>query len=274
MGKYRYKIKEQTGTIPPEDLDPQFIKRIEDSYGPMDMENDFFADNLETYYKTTSISPEGGIEHKIIQLGSFKNSLQALQNALESLIDLSKSKQGENDSTLGDLVSKLKDVFNKYRTHLRKSYPDQYSVIKNLIDEISTTGGGSGAASFSPGTGAQYATPFAFNRNKKSDGSAAQYYYKLGYKKVPKKIKGSGLEVKKLYEEEIEGSSNDTFQTQRIQAFDLIEKEINDIYKILSNAKNETINYYNENPGSYNVIKPTDLVLDYIKDIKSLLIDE
>jgi hypothetical protein len=42
----------------------------------------------------------------------------------------------------------------------------------------------------------------------------------------------------------------------------------------LSNAKNETINYYNENPGSYNVIKPTDLVLDYIKDIKSLLIDE
>jgi hypothetical protein len=82
------------------------------------------------------------------------------------------------------------------------------------------------------------------------------------------------LEVKKLYEEEIEGSSNSTFQTQRIQAFDLIEKEINDIYKILSNAKNETINYYNENPGSYNVIKPTDLVLDYIKDIKSLLIDE
>jgi hypothetical protein len=40
---------------------------------------------------------------------------------------------------------------------------------------------------------------------------------------------------------------------------------------MLSNAKNETIDYYNNNKSSYNVIKPTDLILDYIKDIKELL---
>ena len=46
---------------------------------------------------------------------------------------------------------------------------------------------------------------------------------------------------------------------------------MNDIYKMLSTVKNETSDYYNENPGSYSVVKPTDLVLDYIKDIKDLL---
>ena len=40
---------------------------------------------------------------------------------------------------------------------------------------------------------------------------------------------------------------------------------------MISNAKNETIEYYQENPKSYTVVKPTDLVLDYLKDIKKLL---
>ena len=40
---------------------------------------------------------------------------------------------------------------------------------------------------------------------------------------------------------------------------------------MLSNAKNETSDYYKDNPSSYAVVKPTDLVLDYIKDIKDLL---
>ena len=93
------------------------------------------------------------------------------------------------------------------------------------------------------------------------------YTKKFGYKLVPKKIKGSGLEVKDLFEAE----SPDSFQKGRIAAFDQIENELNDIYKMLSNAKNETAQYYTDNPSSYAVIKPTDLVLDYIKDIKDLL---
>ena len=52
---------------------------------------------------------------------------------------------------------------------------------------------------------------------------------------------------------------------------DQIEQEINDIYKMLSNAKNETADYYNNNESSYSVVKPTDLILDYVKDIKDLL---
>ncbi len=34
------------------------------------------------------------------------------------------------------------------------------------IDEMSTTGGGAGSASFSAGTGMEYATPHAFKKKK------------------------------------------------------------------------------------------------------------
>ena len=54
------------------------------------------------------------------------------------------------------------------------------SLVKEMLDEISTTGTG---ATFTPGTGAQYATPHAFSKNKK-DNQATKYAKKLGYKKA------------------------------------------------------------------------------------------
>ena len=51
-----------------------------------------------------------------------------------------------------------------------------------ITSEISTTGGGAGAASFTPGTGGQYATPFAFRKKgQKADDKA---YKELGFKQV------------------------------------------------------------------------------------------
>jgi hypothetical protein len=175
-----------------------------------------------------------------------------------------------------------------------------------MFTENTTTGGGS--ASFTPGSGMTYATPYAFKRPKKkqkaipenirvksteayagkeSTKSTKEYLNKngkdtkslgenldlssYGYKLVPKNKagnyvqKGSKLDVKQLFEDQKD------FQLKRVAAFDVIEQEMNDIYKMLSNAKNETSEYYNDNPSSYTVIKPTDLVLDYIKDIKNLL---
>ena len=40
---------------------------------------------------------------------------------------------------------------------------------------------------------------------------------------------------------------------------------------MISNVKDETLDYYNDNPSSYAVVKSTDLVIDYLRDIKSLL---
>ncbi len=141
-------------------------------------------------------------------------------------------------------------------------------IVKSKLKEISATS--RGGATFTPGAGEQYATPRAFNKNKNAKGAATKYYYKLGYKAVPDKIKGSGLEVKQLFEVEPITEIND-FQRERIAAFDDIEARLNALYPIVSNAKNETAEYYNEHPGSYDIYKPTEMILSYLKNIETLL---
>ena len=141
-------------------------------------------------------------------------------------------------------------------------------LIQAALKETSATS--QGGASFSPGAGEQYSTPRAFNKNKNAKGAASKYYYKLGYKAVPNKIKGSGLEVKQLFELEPINEIND-FQRERIAAFDDIETRLNALHPLVSNAKNETAEYYNEHPGSYDIYKPTEMILSYLKNIEQLL---
>ena len=102
------------------------------------------------------------ISHEIVPLASFSKSLKLLSKAAKSLSALSKTKEGGSDTNIGELSNKLKDVFNKYRTHIRNNYPDQYNQIKQQLEEISSTGGGSGAASFTPGTGMTICHPLCF----------------------------------------------------------------------------------------------------------------
>ena len=284
------KLKE---VLKPKDVKPSLLKRLEANYGPVDMTNDFFSTDLDTYFKTSNINKETGqLSHDIIQLASFGDSLKRMSDAVKALKILQTTDEANNDQNIKEITRELKDVFNKYRSHLRTNYPDQYDEIKRQLDEMSTTGGGAGAASFTGGTGMQYATPYAFKKKKKKvdegigadlwgpgpkaseDGVKDNAYVKqFKYKLVPKDKngnyvqKGSGLEVKQLFEAE----SASEFQKKRIAAFDQIEQGLNDIYKMLSNAKNETAEYYNDNESSYAVVKPTDLVLDYVKDIKDLL---
>ena len=52
--------------------------------------------------------------------------------------------------------------------------------IQEVLAETSTTGTG---ASFSPGTGAQYATPYAFSKTDR-DNRATQFLKKMGFKKA------------------------------------------------------------------------------------------
>lgn len=265
-------ILERKETIKPKDLDPKMKKFIEDKYGPMD-DKDFFSDDLDTYFKTdTNYESEGGgISHNIIKLPSFNELAIQLKKTRDLANELVRGEVVRDDAVLRGIYDQQREVFNKFRTHLRKEYPAFYAQLKQQLnedelDEASTTGGGAGAASFTPGTGAQYATPYAFR--KKGQKPNIKAYTEFGYKLVPKKIKDSGVEVKQLFNEE---TSVKGFQDKRIKSFDRIEQELNDIYKMLSNAKNETSDYYNDNPSSYAVVKPTDLILDYIKDIKDLL---
>jgi hypothetical protein len=134
--------------------------------------------------------------------------------------------------------------------------------IFNRIKEQSSNSMGGG--SFTPGTGAQH--------GGKSNFSKTPYYYKLGYKAVPN-IKPKSFDKKQLWEDTPLNEYND-FQKERISIFDQIETELNQVSALISNAKNETSEFYSNNPGSYEIVIPTDLILDYLKNIKTLLKEE
>jgi hypothetical protein len=150
-------------------------------------------------------------------------------------------------------------------------------LIQKRLKEISATGTG---ASFTAGTGANYATPYAFNPNKKAKGAKNIYYYKLGFKPVNQKAlnkKAKGIEIKQLWEEtepkfDIEGfisslNTNDeelkNYIAGRLGDFDLLANKIKELISLIQEAKKETINSYRENP-EFKAIYGTDLAIKTI----------
>lgn len=61
------------------------------------------------------------------------------------------------------------------------------------------------------------------------------------------------------------------YQEERINAFEKIEDRIDNIKKQLRQAKIETIKVYREQPDTFAVVKPTDLINDFLNDIETLL---
>jgi len=138
-------------------------------------------------------------------------------------------------------------------------------IIKAKLKEMSATG--QGGASMSAGQGDGYATPAAFASKTNSKGTKNIYYYKLGFKPAPTPHPKS-FEIKKLWEEDKPVSDVKKFQEARINEFDQIQDELN---SLISNAKNQTIEYYQANPGQFSIYKPTSMALEYIKKAKELL---
>jgi len=196
--------------------------------------------------------PETGAITSVVK---YEANLKDLYDDIDSIVNRLKKLRGKISPDESETLIKISKTLRNRLSRVIKKYKE--------LKEVSATGG---SATFTPGTGAQYATPRAFTKNSKSKKDKNIYYYKMGYKDVPKKIKGSGLEVKKLYE----GEFNE-FQKGRIDIFEKIENELNDLPPLISNAKNKTVGYYSSNPGSYAIVNSTDLILEYIKDIKTLL---
>ena len=297
----------------------------------------------------TNINPvTGAISWDIVNVGAFDTVYKTFDKLTKLLRTLESGGEAESDSTIDSITDQVKKLFNQYRTHVRKNYPEAYDRIRmvkeseqwtqldvnnvkrplnltlktlnNLINNIGRLEAelskhqnkpqGNILYSITPaefdysnlknklvklskafnslfgsaleeelsikeeevdeGEGMGYLTPKAFDKNKSSTGAKDIYYYKLGFKPVPKKIKGSGLEVKQLFEKE-ELTEYSDFQQKRINIFDDVEEKINSISPLLSNAKNETAQYYNENPGSYTIVYSTDMVNELLDDITKLL---
>jgi hypothetical protein len=145
--------------------------------------------------------------------------------------------------------------------------------LKNIIKErikkmIETSGTGTGGATFAGGEGAQYASKYSFKKGTNEKGVKNPYYYKLGWKPIPDKIKGSGLEVKKLFE--LDTKYNE-FQQREIDALKQIEETINQLSPALDNARDRVISAYNNDPDSYDVVVSTQLALKFLNDALTLL---
>jgi len=271
-----YKLKKiiNEEVVKPKDLDPEFIKRIEKRFGELDMVNDFFSDDLSTYFKTDNIDKEtGNISHKIIKLGNFGDALKELSQALQAMVNLSKTSDGKADPKIAVIAQDLRGVFNKFRTHIRNEYPEQYITIKNLLDEVSTTA-----------AGGEYQTKYAFNPNKKANGAQVNYYYKLGWKPAPKPKSSKTIDIipfngktKPLNEVEtnieeyindlgVESSALKKHITSRILGFNKVEEKLNELIPLLARAKHDTMDYYKQDPN-FSVLYGTDLAVDYLDDL-------
>tara|TARA_B100000963_G_C22565780_1_gene643619 strand:+ start:550 stop:1101 length:552 start_codon:yes stop_codon:yes gene_type:complete len=180
-------------TIKPKDLNPNFLKKIEDKYGPIS-KDDFFSSNLDTYFKADK--PEergegGGITHSIIRLPSFIELYNNLEDAKETAKELARNKDLRGDADYKAQAKKVIDAFNNFRTFFRNNYPDQYAMVKQSVQEISTSGAAGG-----------YLTKYAY-RKKGSPANISQYL-KMGYKPVNQSAvrkKSKGFEYVDLYKD-------------------------------------------------------------------------
>ena len=302
MTKYKYKISEEKETFSATEVDPALIQRVEKTYGPVNMKYDFFSSDLKTYFKTKSVDPNtGAVDSQVIKLASFTDSLEKLYIATEALSDLVKSPGGKDDAVVVKLYDNLKILFNTFRTHIRKYYPDQYEAIKNKLDEISTIASNSGFTS--GGEGENYATPFAFGRTKSTKGNYGAYT-QAGYKKVTegpgatfgpgpkagpegvtknkyvtdfkyKLVKNPLKEADTNVEQYLQDLSvvnpdNKKFIASRLMGFDEVETKLNQLLPLLQQAKHETMDYYRQNPESFSIVYGTDLANDYLNDLIEL----
>jgi len=309
MVKLKYKLKEESQILKVSEVDPALIQRIEKQYGPVDVQNDFFSKNLDTYFKTSSVNKEtGSIGHQVIKLASFADSLKKIYDAVNALKALVGTPEGKGNRDVMDTLSKLKDVFNNYRSYLRKYYPDQYEVIKSQLDEMSTIASNSGFTSGGEGenhTGpsprkSTYGAYTQAGYKKVAEGPGAtfgpgpsagsegvdnnMYVKKFKYKIVGKA--GAEKAAKGLPAESLNETNTDVesyldglnitdvdkkkFITGRILGFDELERKLNELLPLLQQAKHETMDYYRQNPESFNVVYGTDLANDYVNDLIEL----
>ena len=251
----------------------------------------------------------GRIEWDIVDAADFSSVYKALLKAKDFLSTLEKEGKAKDDVVIDGFAEDIAKLFNAFRTHVRKEYPKEYERVSRLKETVVSENessslkakiaaddfmyqyrkalrivdnnfGNEAAEEFKniiklkisqlkeeeveEGEGIGYLTPNAFGKKKKN-----VYTSQYGYKLVPKKIKGSGMIVKQLFEK----TDRNEFQAKRIAAFDEVEERFNNISKLISNAKNETAKYYNENPGSYAVVYSTDYIFELLEEIEAKLLN-
>ena len=174
--------------------------------------------------KVGDVKVDGGIITTVTDINSETGQISwdvdytaDYKKLFDDITDLMRTAKEVADATeepfFRDHYLDIKKRRNELRTYLRNNKAKEYARIKGL-DEMSGTGG---SASFSSGTGGQYATPFAFKKVKKKlkennpgaslgkgpkagpEGVKDNYYYKVGYKLAAKPHSTKAIDVRYLW---------------------------------------------------------------------------
>ena len=118
----------------------------------------------------TDLDPEtGAVTWDVKNVPAIDSTFKEFKELRRFITQLARDTE---DTVIDDLADQISNIFNKYRTHIRKKYPKSYKrVNEEDVDEASTSGG-AGA----------YLTPYAFRLKGQKPNIKA--YKELGYKKV------------------------------------------------------------------------------------------
>ena len=163
---YKYKIKEAPA--------PNLAKQ-----GGYKVGDITYSKDGDTRYTVDAVNPESGkVSWKITNLPNF-------DKLFDDINDASATAKGvytkvKDDQKFREFYEDIRQIRNKVRTHLRSEYPEDYKRMTMNEEDVDE-------ASMSGAAGA-YNTPYAFNKNKKEDGTDNDSAYtSIGYKAVKEK---------------------------------------------------------------------------------------
>lgn len=126
----KVELNEAGDTFRPSEVSKEFLKSIEDKYGPVS-DDDFFNKDLSVYFKTAEKNKEtGSVSHDVINLPSFENLFTNLSDAVESTKQLMHLDDIRKDTKARDVFEVISKTFNALRHFLRTEYPGQYAMMK------------------------------------------------------------------------------------------------------------------------------------------------
>ena len=113
-----------------------FLKKIEKKYGPIP-KGSYFTNNFSTYWE--KLEPDYGGEVNTgtrsvsnqYRLPNFSKIFKGFTKMRDDIKFIKQNKDVQGDEKIKGIFDKLDDVFNEYRTHLRKNYPEEHRKLNN-----------------------------------------------------------------------------------------------------------------------------------------------
>ena len=120
----------------------------------------------EFYFIDEPADPEtGSIKSKVVYKRSFSNIVKDIE---AETIDMKKlSDENSDDVVLYKISEELKELFNKFRSHVRKNYPEEYKKLEEEEIDENTLGGSGAGASFNAGNSMAYMGKNPFKKKNK-----------------------------------------------------------------------------------------------------------